>query len=309
MIIELQNTNASQIGQRILTARGRVGVPTGLVFTMIVVAAECDMEEVLAASIDAGQEHPSRILVIHDADGETRLDARLRVGGEVPGDIVELTFGGELPQHRASAVLPLLLPDSPVVAWWPGAAPAVPGDDQIGRLAQRRITDAMGAADPIPALVGRAHSRATGDIDLVWTRLTRWRGLLAAAVEQYPSPIHDAVVQATPGNAAGELLAAWLESRLELQVRLTEVRGDYGIMGVVLGTDAGEIRLTRTDGSMASFSAPGVPGRLVALPRRDLNALITEELRRLEDDPAYSAAMTTLATRWDAATEAGGSQG
>ncbi|MCW5952277.1 MAG: glucose-6-phosphate dehydrogenase assembly protein OpcA, partial [Propionibacteriaceae bacterium] len=278
MIIELENTTASQIGQRILSARGRVGVPTGLVFTMIVVAEQCDTEEVIAASIDAGREHPSRILVIRDDDGPTRLDAQLRVGGEVPGDIVELTFRGDLPQHRASAVLPLLLPDSPVVAWWPGAAPSVPGEDQIGRLAQRRITDAMGSADPIPTLVERAHSRAPGDIDLVWTRLTRWRGLLAAAVEQYPSPIRHAVVQATPGNAAGELLAAWLESRLDLQAQLTEVRGDYGIMGVRLSTDAGEIRLARTDGSMATFSAPGVPGRLVALPRRDLNALITEEL-------------------------------
>lgn len=308
MIIELENTTASQIGQRILSARGRVGVPTGLVFTMIVVAEQCNTDEVIAASIDAGQEHPSRILVISDGDGPTRLDARIQVGGEVPGDIIELTFRGELAQHRASAVLPLLLPDSPVVAWWPGAAPAVPGEDQIGRLAQRRITDAMGAADPIPVLVERAHNRAPGDIDLVWTRLTRWRGLLAAAVEQYPSPIRQVMVRATPGNAAGELLAAWLESRLGLQAQLAEVQGDYGIMGVELSTDAGEIRLTRTDGSMATFRAPGVPGRLVALPRRDLNALITEELRRLEDDAAYSQAMTTLATRWDALTEADGAR-
>lgn len=304
MIIELENTTASQIGQRILNAR--VGVPTGLVFTMIVVAERCDTDEVIAASIDAGREHPSRILVLSDDDGPTRLDARLRVGAEVPGDLVELTFRGELAQHRASAVLPLLLPDSPVVAWWPGAAPDVLEADPIGRLAQRRITDAMGTAEPVPALVQRAHNDAPGDIDLVWTRLTRWRGLLAAAVEQYPSPIRRAVVQATPGNAAGELLAAWLDSRLELRTGLTEVRGDYGIMGVELSTDAGEIRLTRTDGSLATFSAPGVPGRLVALPRRDLNALITEELRRLEDDPAYSAAMTTLAARWDAPAETGG---
>ena len=303
MIIDLENTNASRIGQRILATRGRVGVPTGLVFTMIVVAQQCDTEEVIAASIDAGREHPSRILVLREDEGPTRLDARLRVGGEVPGDIVELTFRGELTRHRDSAVLPLLLPDSPVVAWWPGAAPVVPGEDPIGRLAQRRITDAMGAADPVPMLLERAHNCVPGDIDLVWTRLTRWRGLLAAAVEQYPSPIRRAAVQATPGNDAGLLLAAWLESRLGIEAELRDVRGDYGIMGVELTTDAGEIRLTRTDGSMATFSAPDVPGRLVALPRRDLNALITEELRRLEDDAAYSAAMSTLAARWDASPD------
>ena len=305
MIIDLENTTTSQIGQRILAARGRVGVPTGLVFTMIVVAEQCDVEQVIAASIDAGREHPSRILVLHNSDGPTQLDARLHVGGEVPGDIVELTFRGELTRHRDSAVLPLLLPDSPVVAWWPGEAPAVVGEDPIGRLARRRITDAMGSAEPIPTLTERARNCASGDIDLVWTRLTRWRGLLAAAVEQYPSPIRGAAVHTTFGNAAGMLLAAWLEDRLGITAELSDVRGDYGIMGVELRTDAGEIRVTRTDGSLATFSAPGVPGRLVALPRRDLNALITEELRRLEDDPAYSGAMTALATRSDAALDAG----
>ena len=304
MIIELEQTNASQIGRRVLTARGRVGVPTGLVFTMIVVAQECDDDAVMAAAIDAGREHPSRILVLRDADGPTQLDARVRVGGEVPGDIIELTFRGELTKHRASAVLPLLLPDSPVVAWWPGAAPLVPGQAPIGLLAQRRSTDAMGAADPSPTLVERARHAAPGDVDLVWTRLTRWRGLLAAAVEQYPSPIRRASVSATRGHAAADLLAAWLTSRTGIDTELIEAPGHYGIMGVELVTDAGSIKVSRTDGSMATFSAPGVPGRLLALARRDLNALITEELRRLDDDPAYSAAMTTLAERWDATSRA-----
>lgn len=309
MIIELAGTTTAQINQRILAARGRVGVPTGLVFTMVVVAQGCDTDEVMAAAVDAGREHPSRVIVVTDVDGDTGLDATVTVGGEVPGDIIELRFRGDLTEHRASAILPLLLPDSPVVAWWPGAAPEIPGDDPIGRLAGRRITDAMGTADPISALIRRAHTCYPGDTDLVWTRLTRWRGLLAEAVSQYPSPIRATAVQVAFGNAAGFLLAAWLESRLGIETTLTDVAGDYGIMGAELSTEAGEIRLTRTDGSMATFSAPGVPRRLVALPRRDLNALITEELRRLEEDPAYSAAMRTLATRWDAARREGEPRG
>lgn len=300
MIIELQDTNSTQIGQRILAGQRRVGLPTGMVFTLIVVAEGCSDEEVLAASIDAGREHPSRILVVTNDDADTRLDAVLRLGEEVPGDIIQLVFGGELIEHRSSVLLPLLLPDSPVVVWWPGSAPESPGQDPIGRLAIRRITDAMGTDDPIPALAERAHHLHDGDTDLVWTRLTRWRGLLAAAVEQYPSPIQRATVLATPGNAAGVLLAAWLDDRLGVDVTLVDEPGPFGVMGVVLETEAGDIRLTRTDGTMAAFSAPGVPRRLVALPRRDLNALITEELRRLDDDAAYSSAMATLASRWDA---------
>lgn len=306
MIIELQDTNASRIGQQILAARDRVGVPNGLVFTLIAVAEGCDAEDVLEASMDAGREHPSRILVVTNGDGETRLDAVLRVGGEVPGDIVELTFRGELTRHRDSVLLPLLLPDSPVVVWWPGLSPDVPADDPIGRLARRRITDAMGSTEPIPTLVERARNYSPGDTDLVWTRLTRWRGLLAAAVDYYPFAIRRVQVRAAAGNAAGMLLAAWLDDRLHVEVALEDDPDGVGITGVVLQTDAGDISLGRTDGTMAAFSAPGVPRRLVALPRRDLNALITEELRRLDEDAAYATTMATLAARWDAVAEPAG---
>lgn len=305
MIIDLENTNSNQIGQRILSARNRVGVPTGLVFTLIAVAEGCDPADVMAASIDAGREHPSRILVVTNGEGETRLDATLRVGGEVPGDIVELSFCGELVDHRPSVLLPLLLPDSPVVVWWPGVSPEVPASDPIGQLARRRVTDAMGSSDPVTTLVERARNYSPGDTDLVWTRLTRWRGLLTAAVDFYPSPISRARVAAEPDNAAAMLLAAWLDDRLQVEVLLQDDPDGIGITEVVLETEAGEIRLSRPDGVMAEFSAPGVPRRLVALPRRDLNALITEELRRLDEDPAYSSAMATLTARWDAATEGG----
>ena len=301
MIIELQDTNAAEIGQRILAARARVGVPTGLVFTLVAVAEGCQPVDVLAAAVDAGREHPSRILVVTNAEGPDRLDAVLRVGGDVPGDIIELTFRGELTRHRASVLLPLLLPDCPVVVWWPGVSPDVPSEDPVGRLARRRITDAMGSPLPISTLVERARNYSPGDTDLVWTRLTRWRGLLAAAVEHYPSPVRRERVHAVAGNAAGLLLAAWLDDRLGVEVTLYDDPDGIGITEVVLETVAGDISVGRTDGTMAAFSAPGVRRRLVALPRRDLNALITEELRRLDEDAAYATTMAKLAARWDAA--------
>ena len=307
MIVELQNTTSAQIGQRILASRQKVGVPTGLVFTLIAVAEGCDPADVLAASIDAGREHPSRVLVVTNGPGDTRLDAVVRVGGEVPGDIVELTFRGELVRHRDSALLPLLLPDSPVVVWWPGTSPDVPADDPVGRLARRRITDAMGSVDPITTLVERARNYSPGDTDLVWTRLTRWRGLLASAVDHYPFEVRRARVRAAAGNAAGMLLAAWLDDRLGVEVLLEDDPDGAGITGAVLETVAGDISLSRTDGTMAAFSAPGVERRLVALPRRDLNALITEELRRLDEDAAYATTMATLAARWNAASTPAGS--
>lgn len=300
MIIDLPDTSAADIGLRILSARSAVGMATGLVFTLIAVAEGCSYDEVLAASIEAGREHPSRILVVTNAPGDTRLDAQLRLGEDVPGDIISLVFHGDLVKHRASVLLPLLLPDSSVVVWWPGMAPAAPGLDPIGSLAVRRITDAMGAFDPVAALVERALHYAPGDLDLSWTRLTKWRGLLAASLDHYRAPVRSVQVSAAPTNPAGLLLAAWLDDRLGVEVSLVDDPSGIGITGVVMQTADGEIRLTRTDGTMAAFSAPGLPRRLVALPRRHLNSLITEELRRLDEDAAYSATMARLAGRWRA---------
>ena len=223
------------------------------------------------------------------------------------GEVITCKFHGLLQQHRDTVVLPLLLPDLPVIVWWPGRSPKTPGLDPIGRLGSRRITDAMGAPDPVNALEVRARNYCPGDTDLTWTRLTRWRGLLAAALDAYPMVVGRAEVSAAPDNAAGSLLAAWLSERLDVPVQVERQRPGVGITGVVLASeDDDEIRVTRADGNMATFSAPGLPRRLVALPRRDLNTLLAEELRRLDDDPIYAEAMAGLVRRLDRAAERSG---
>ena len=52
-------------------------------------------------------------------------------------------------------------------------------------------------------------------------------------------------------------------------------------------TAAGDIAITRPDGLLASYAVPGQPERLVALKRRDITELITEELRRMDADQVY----------------------
>ncbi len=56
---------------------------------------------------------------------------------------------GPLAEHASSVVMPFLLPDTPVVAWWPDVAPDDSGQDPLGQLAIRRITDATYGADPL----------------------------------------------------------------------------------------------------------------------------------------------------------------
>ena len=145
-----------------------------------------------------------------------------------------LRLHGELAKHADSVVLPLLLPDTPVVVWWPSKAPPVPGEDQLGALAQRRITDAAAAPQPMRALHQRAESYRPGDTDLAWTRLTPWRALLAAALDQLPgSEVTAAAVEAERGNPSADVLASWLGGRLDVEVTRRESRGP----GITLGAN------------------------------------------------------------------------
>lgn len=307
MIVNLTDTTVAEVQAAISHARQELGVASGMVFTLVVVAELAAYDRVLAACIDAGREHPSRIVLITNGRARAdRLDASVRAGEDAPGEIITCKFHGLLQRHRDTVVLPLLLPDLPVIVWWPGRSPKSPGQDPVGRLGTRRITDAMGDPDPLAALEVRARNYCPGDTDLTWTRLTRWRGLLAAALDAYPMDVTRATVSAAPDNAAGTLLAAWLSDRLDVPVAVDRQRPGVGITGVLLGSATDEILLERTDGNLARFSAPGLPQRLVALPRRDLNTLLAEELRRLEDDPIYAEAMAALVRRLDRAAERSG---
>lgn len=297
MIVKLKGTTARGIQNELMKARTNAGVASGMVFTLIVVCDLTDYEEVMEACVNAGREHPSRILVVTNGRSQTdRLDAEISYGSEIPGEIISLRFQGELTEHRSSVLLPLLLPDSNVVVWWPGSSPAHLAEDPIGRLAKRRITDAMGAAKPLQALEIRARNMTPGDTDLTWTRLTPWRALLTSALDQFPEEVSHVVVEADANNAAGMLLAAWLDDRLGCRVERRTSDGP-GITKVTMTVTSGDISISRRDGKMASFSAPGTPSRTVALRRRDINTVITEELRRMDADDVLQAAMQRLISR------------
>ncbi|MFV0406468.1 MAG: glucose-6-phosphate dehydrogenase assembly protein OpcA [Propioniciclava sp.] len=294
MITTLKDTTAAGIQAAVVAARQTLGLASGTVFTLIAVTDAADYDATFDACAEAGRQHPSRIVLVGDGSSHsTRLDAEVHIGEEMPGELIALKFHGDLIHHKASTVLPLLLPDSPVVAWWSGAAPEAPADDPIGGLAKWRITDAMGCADPLAALILRAVNLRPGDIDLTWTRLTAWRALLAAALDQHLDPITHAQVHAAAGNAPGLLLAAWLRARLQIEVELVESSGP-GITEVGLHTGSGQVRVAREDGNLASFAVPERPVRMVALRRRNLSALLSEELRRLDHDVIFHEAMSTL---------------
>ncbi|NYI07248.1 glucose-6-phosphate dehydrogenase assembly protein OpcA [Allostreptomyces psammosilenae] len=299
MIIDLTDTTSSRINSALVDARRSSGSPAvGMVLTLVIVTDEGNHYDALKAASEASHEHPCRILTVIKRPGRTsrarsgaRLDAEVRVGGEAgAGETVLLRLHGELADHAESVVLPLLLPDAPVVVWWPEDAPNDPGRDPLGSLAARRITDAGAAETPLKALEARARFYSPGDTDLAWTRATPWRSMLAAALDQPHTALKSAVVEGEAGNATVDLVRLWLSSRLGVPVDRRTAEGN-GISRVALTMDAGELCLHRTEPSSAVLTMPGQPDRQVALKERDIAELMAEELRRLDPDEAYEATL------------------
>lgn len=292
MIIDIPSTTASDVAKRMVELREKHGaVALGRVLTLILVADEDNAEDAIASANHASHEHPCRILAVirGTSRGSVRLDAQIRVGGDAgASEVVVLRMFGPLTAHPESLLAPLLLPDNPVVVWWPAEAPTVPADDPVGALAQRRITDAASSKRPISALHDRVAGYRPGDTDLSWTRLTLWRALLAAALDQPPfEPVTAVRVVGGPDNASADLLAGWLSLTLDVPVTRTKATGVDGLFSVRLDRESGPIAIERPRDDVAVLTVPGRADRHVSLPRRTAGECLAEELRRLDPDEIY----------------------
>ncbi|MBV9142527.1 MAG: glucose-6-phosphate dehydrogenase assembly protein OpcA [Pseudonocardiales bacterium] len=300
MIVDLPSTTTAAVNHALIDMRERGGaVAVGRVLNLVIVTDDsAQVEQSIEAANEASKEHPCRVLVVARGPKRagTRLDAQIRVGGDAgASEVFVLRLYGALADHGDSVVIPLLLPDSPVVAWWPGAAPANPAHDHIGQLAQRRITDAAAASHPIKALEHRRTSYADGDTDLAWSRLTPWRALLAAALDLPPyEAVEAATVTGAADNPSADLLAGWLRSRLHVPVRLRPSPPGGGILSAILERPSGPVELVRPAGKVGTLRQPGQPESRVPLRRRPVRECLAEELRRLESDEIYHAALQAV---------------
>lgn len=294
MIVDLPNTTTSKISKSLVKIREEGGaVALGRVLTLVIATRLGEEEEAIEAANDASREHPMRVLVVSTdptaASDEARVDAQIRVGGDAgASEVVVLRAYGDAARDQESLVTGLLLPDAPVVAWWPGAAPEEASQTALGRIAQRRITDAAASGNPRKALANLAAAYQPGDTDFAWTRLTLWRAQLAAVLDQPPYvPVTGIHVHGAPDSPSTVLLAAWLKLQLEAEVTLeTSVKGHggSGIHGVTLHRETGAIELERVTPTVATLVQPDQPTHDISLPRRSLRDCLAEELRRLDPD-------------------------
>ncbi len=297
MIVDLPDTTTSKISKKIMALREQGGViALGRVLTLVVVTRSGLEEEAIEAANEASREHPCRIIVLTDAGASapTRLDAQIRVGGDAGASEVILLRGyGELAEESESLVAALLLPDAPIVAWWPHGAPRNACQTSIGSIAHRRITDSANEPDPATALETIRRTYKAGDTDLAWTRLTNWRIQLAAVLDQVDdSPVTAVTVEGASDSPSTLLLAAWLTLALDVPVTIVADPAGTGIRRVRLTRPGGDIQLFRPGLTIAELTQPGQPAQRISLPRRSLKDCLAEELRRLDPDEVFGEVIT-----------------
>ena len=212
MKVELIDTTASTVRNELMRMCQQMGgLTTGVVLNLVIMTDESDQYDAMRAATQAGREHPCQVLGVIARNGrrQRRLDAEITVGENMPGQMVLLRIHGELNEHVDSVVTPLLVPDTPVVIWWPGRAPQTPAADPLGVLGQRRITDV--AADLAP------------------------RQRLLAARRRLPAGRHrpglgqDDELAVAAGGHAGPAVRRVIEATVAAESRQPERRPDGGV--------------------------------------------------------------------------------
>ena len=212
-------------------------------------------------------------------------------------------------EYLNNAVAALRLSSLPTLVWWRG------GDSDtlegLAGLADRLVLD---AADPVPVWArARALFEQTAVSDLRWTRLTRWRALMAhffdiPEVRAARSGFRRLQIHGSDPHMA-RLFAGWLSSSLgwtaaagpgtaeKMSIELLRDAEDGAPISIVrLGEGEEELSLSLASSGTCVETSMRVQGhteasRIVSLGNQGLASLIGEELRIRSRDPAFERAL------------------
>ncbi|MGA2135829.1 MAG: glucose-6-phosphate dehydrogenase assembly protein OpcA [Bryobacteraceae bacterium] len=303
---------------------GDAGVLRACSMTLVVAAEESDDAQAIGETLAALMpEHPSRAIVIRFRAGDGReLSSRVFAQCWMPFghrrqiccEQIEITASDASLPDLVAVLVALKVPDLPVILWCRSPRLFALNDfSQLAGIAQKEVLDSA-AFDPqtsafprLSAAVAAGRSLA----DLSWTRLTRWRELVAQIFENRSQLAHlpevsDITIRyraaATPATAY--YLAAWLSDGFEKigahprlhfaadagdasgRLSLVEMRAEGAadpIASIALGDGpAAEVRV----GELASKAL---------LPALNDYALMREELSIPGRDPVFEGALAGAA--------------
>ena len=210
------------------------------------------------------------------------------------------------PRYLNNVVASRRLSSLPAAAWWRGSE----GTDRsvlrgLAPLVDRIVLDSADPSDDWRIAVDLFDETAFGD--LRWTRLTRWRNLLAQffdvpAIRAAAGSLTQLEIEA-PDRESAALYAAWLVARLPsgpgLKVSVLPGAGTHPLTAVRLSGGGCRLELRVTpNGTCVRTTAEGggVPSaRTVSLGDQSLAAQLERELRVRARDPRFEEALRLAA--------------
>jgi glucose-6-phosphate dehydrogenase assembly protein OpcA len=252
--------------------------------------------------------HPSRAVILHPGGPGAELDARIFAEcwkpfgktQQICSEGIEITAGQSGFSEVAKFLVPLRVPDLPVVLWCRGEAALEPGPlEPLFPLADKIIFDSSGVPDADSALqfLRRLRGRSGRVADLHWTRLTGWREVLAHLFDdQAMQPSEVKTAQVTFGgpsvSTCARYFAAWIRSALPAtRVTLAPGDGAPGLRSVTLSTASDSLTIALGSNHCLEVSGAGRHYRSL-LPSVSEEALMQEELGILGPDPVYDRVLT-----------------
>jgi glucose-6-phosphate dehydrogenase assembly protein OpcA len=207
-------------------------IPRARTLTLVAHAADPEAGTRLAdVAARTSQRHPTRtIILVTDPSAREPTAAvtaicavRRRDQKTVCCEQVLIHGAAETQERFPSLVRQLVLPDMPVVLYWPGPPPQDELFHELREIADRIIVDTSAPDGPGALLAAAALARVKAShsalSDLTWGRITLWRSLTA----HFFDPPHDAaldritkvrVAHAPSSRAQALLYVGWLAGRL-----------------------------------------------------------------------------------------------
>jgi glucose-6-phosphate dehydrogenase assembly protein OpcA len=292
------------------------GVLRACAMTLVVAAEDtADAERVRQTVGVLMHNHPSRAVILRprgDGGSGAELDARIFAEcwkpfgktQQICSEGIEITAGQSGFSEIAKFLVPLRVPDLPVVLWCRGTrvftAALEPGSlEPLFPLADKIIFDSSRVPDADSALqfLRRLRGRGGRVADLHWTRLTGWREVLAHLFDDRAmQPNEVKTAQVTFGgpsvSTCARYFAAWIRSALPAaRVTLAPGDGAPGLRSMTLLTASDKLTIALGGDHCLEVSGAGRHYRSL-LPSVSEEALMHEELGILGPDPVYDRVLT-----------------
>lgn len=292
------------------------GVLRACSMTLLVLAEASEDTQALGETIAALMpEHPARAIVVRlSGDGQRALAERVYSQCWMPFgqrrqiccEQVEITASDAALTDLRSVVLPLLVPDLPLIVWCRSARlPELRDFWPIASMAQKLVVDSSAGPNPAGAMSRAAAIAASGIVlgDLSWTRVTRWREMLAQIFENLENVARIGSISTIEVDWGGtryapaQYLGAWVRDSLAKAGNHPSLRfaktGDEDALRLRLSGDGVNAELERQDDRIVATL--NGESQCANMPQPTDYLLMREELGIVRRDPVFEATLASAA--------------